>query len=208
MNRLLLIAFAVLLAAVISTSPAVAQQRNPDAPNYEISFPKYQYPATVSSLQEVDFKSLTVFWFGKDGPRRNVKLVNGGYDKDDEYHGGEYITLDLLRFLDASEEDAKYAVVDIDWRSCGGSCSESGLAQVFNVQSGYPTVVEQIRYERHAPNTGASIDAAAKTLTLTGRSSEPSANCCPKSLDVMTFTWNGKEFTFADRQRVVVRDNP
>jgi hypothetical protein len=208
MSRLLLIAFAVLLAAVIGTPPAVARQQNADAPNYEISFPRYQYQATVSSLQEVDFKSLTVFWFGKDGPRRNVKLVNGSYEKDDEYHGGEYITLDLLKFLDANEGDAKYAVIDIDWRSCGGSCSESGLAQVFNVQSGHPTVVEQIRYERHAPNTGAGIDATEKTLTLTGRSSEPSANCCPRSLDVMTFKWDGKGFTFADRQRVAVRDNP
>jgi hypothetical protein len=200
MNRLLLIPFAVLFAAVMSTSPAVAQEQNADAPNYEISFPNYRYQATVSSLQEVDFKSLTVFWFGKDGPRRNVKLVNG--------HGGEYITLDLLKFLDANEEASKYAVIDIDWRSCGGSCSEFGLAQVFNVQSGHPTVVEQIRYERHAPNTGAGIDVAGRTLTLTGRSSEPSANCCPKGLDVMTFKWNGKEFTFVDRKRVALGDNP
>lgn len=208
MNRLLLIALAILFAAVMSTAPAMTQGQNAEAPNYEISFPRYQYQATVSSLQEVDFKSLAVFWFGKDGPRRNVRLSNGSYEKDDEFHGGEYIALDLLKLLDANEGEAKYAVIDIDWRSCGGSCSESGLAQVFSVQSGRPTVVEQIRYERHASNTGASIDAAGKILTLTGRSSEPSANCCPRSLDVMTFKWDGKGFTFAERQRVAVRDNP
>lgn len=208
MSRPVFIAFAVVCAVLACASAGMAQEQNVDAPNYEISFPNYRYEATVFSLQEVNFSNLTVFWFGKNGPRREVKLTNGRYEKDDEYHGGEYITLDLMKLLDAKQKEAEYAVIDIDWRTCGGSCSESGLAQVFAVQSGHPTVVEQIRYERHAPNTGASMNAASNTLILTGRSSEPSANCCPKSLDVMSFKWHATEFTFAERKRVAVRDNP
>lgn len=208
MNRFLFIAFAVVCAVSVSAPLGVAQEQNVDAPNYEISFPNYRYEATVSSLLEVDFKNLTLFWFGKHGPRRSAKLTNGSYERNDEYHGGEYITLDLLHFLDAEQKEASFAVIDIDWRNCGGSCSESGLAQVFAVQFGHPTVVEQIRYERHAPNTGANIGAVSKVLTLTGRSSEPSANCCPKSLDVMRFKWYGSGFEFAENKRVAVPDNP
>jgi len=206
--RIPLVAFAVLFAAAMSPSAAVAQERNADLPNYEILFPNYQYQATVSSLQEVDFKNLTVFWFRKEGSPRSLKLTNGGYEKDDQYHGGEYITLDLMKFLAGNEQDARQAVIDIDWRSCGGSCSEFGLAQVFDLRSGHPTVIEQIRYERHAPNTGASMDLPSKVLTLTGRNAEPSANCCPRSLDVMSFKWSGKEFAFAERKRVAVGDSP
>jgi hypothetical protein len=76
------------------------------------------------------------------------------------------------------------------------------------LRSGHPTVVEQITYERHAPNTGATVDTGSRTITVTGRSSEPSANCCPKSLDVMTFEWKGRELAFKSSKRVALADNP
>jgi hypothetical protein len=166
-------------------------------PNYEISYPERQYAITVSSLRDLDFQNFTLFWYRNGKREPTAHLENGNFTRRDETVGGEYVTLDLVKVLEVGQ----YAVIDVSWRNCGGSCSESGLVQVFKLQSAHPTVVEQINYGRHAAGCGATFDGASGILTVTGRSSEPSPNCCPKSLDVMTFEWDGKQLVFKAGRR-------
>jgi len=185
--------FAICFALLGNWNIASAQP----SPNYETSFPHYQYPVTVSSLSNLDFQNLNMVWYRNGRRDPTAHLQNGSFERKDEVRGGEYVTLDLVKLL----QGGRYAVIDVSWRSCGGSCSESGLVQVFELQSGHPTIVEQITYERHAPGCSASFDEKSKILTVTGRSSEPSPNCCPKSLDVMSFKWDGKQFVFKTSRR-------
>jgi hypothetical protein len=208
MNRPIVRVLARLWTAAIVGSLAAAQNPEEAKPNYEISHPSYQYGVTVPSMGDVDFKNLTVFWYGRDEPMPSARLLNTTFQQKYESGGGEEITLDLLKFLSLQGEIDRRAVIDLLWRSCGGSCSENGLVQVYELRSGHPTVVEQIRYERHAPGTGIKLEAGSRVLTVTGRSSEPSPNCCPKSLDVMTFGWDGKEFIFKGNKRVALADTP
>ena len=198
----------LLCTVVIVGSLAAAQDPAEAAPNYQISHPNHQYGISVASIGDVDFKNLTVFWYRNDEPVSSARLHNGSFQQEYESGGGEDVSLDLLKFLSLQGGAEQRAFIDILWKSCGGSCSENGLVQVIELRSGHPTVVEQITYGRHAPNTGAKLDRESRTLTVTGRSSEPSPNCCPKSLDVMTFEWDGKQFIFKTSNRVALADTP
>jgi len=198
----------LLWTVAIAGSLAAAQDPAEAKPNYEISYPNYQYGITVASIEDVDFKNLTVLWHRGGKPEPSARLLNGTFRQTYEHGGGEDVTLDLLKFLNLQSETEQRAVIDILWRSCGGSCSENGLIQVFELRSRHPTVVEQITYERHAPNTGAKLETGSRILIVTGRSSEPSPNCCPKSLDVMTFEWDVQEFVFRNNKRVALANTP
>jgi len=198
--------YAVLWILVFAAPLSVAQGEPLESPNYEILFPNYQYDISASSIRNIDFKNLTVFWYRIDELRPSAELSGGSFQRRHE-GGSDDITLDLVKFLD-DPGDGRHAVIDLLWRSCGGSCSDNGLVQVFELRSGRPTVVEQIRYGRHAPETDASLDLKSKILTITGRSSEPSPNCCAKSLDVMNFEWDGQKFVFKGSNRVALPDAP
>lgn len=208
MNRPTVCVITLLWTIAIAGSLASAQDPVEATPNYKISYPNYQYGITVASIGNVDFKNLTVFWHRSDRPAPSARLLNGTFKQQYEHGGGEDVTVDLVKLLNLQGETEQRAVIDILWRSCGGSCSETGLVQVFELRSGHPTVVEQITYERHTPNTGAKLEAEPRILIVTGRSSEPSPNCCPKSLDLMSFEWDGKEFIFKSSNRVALADTP
>jgi hypothetical protein len=196
-----IVLFAGLLAFVGSL--ALAQEAAVARSSYDIFYPNYRYAARVSSIRDVDFKNLTVFWRPGDRTDRGAKLRNGAF-KNKYKNGYEGVNLDLLKFLDQRGDRAQRAVVDLAWQDCGGSCTDVGLVQVFELRSGFPTVVQEIEYDRHAPGTGVSFDPKSKILTVTGRSSDPSPNCCPKSIDVMRFEWDGQHFLFAGSKSVPV----
>ncbi len=208
MSRLTVRILIPLWVAAIAGSVALAQVPVEAAPNYQISYPNYQYGVTAASIGDIDFKNLTVVWHRADKLAWSARLLNGTFEQKYEHGGGEEVTVDLVQSLVRPSETESHAIIDILWRRCGGSCSDHGLVQVFELRSGHPTVVEQITYERHAPNTGASLDAGSGILTVTGRSSEPSPHCCAKSLDVMTFAWDGKKFIFKSSNRAAIADVP
>ena len=203
--------FAILVVGwtVLVVGPYVAAQSPTDAsPNYQLSYPIYQYGFKATSIADVDFRNLTVFWHGEDKSERRARLRDGTFEQKYADGGGEKVIIDLVQSFTPPGEAQPRAVIDILWTSCGGSCSSHGLAQVFELRSGHPTVIEQIIYERHAPDTGAKFEMQSGLLILTGRSAEPSPNCCPKSLDVMAFEWGRKEFVFKNSKRVSLADTP
>lgn len=175
--------------------PSVAQQVSARAA-YDISYPNLQYNEVVSSLRDLDFRNMKVFWHD-DG----VRLQGAAFERK---RNGTYeeVHLDLLEFPDQPAGANYYAVTDLKWADCGGSCTEVGLVQVFELQSNHPVLVQEIEYERHAAGTGAHWDQRTNTLTILGRSNDGSPNCCPQSLDVMTFRWDGKRFAFGGSTRV------
>jgi hypothetical protein len=207
MNKYLPCVATLSWSIALAGSVCAAQTPSGGMPNYQVSHPNYQYAAAVSSLQDVDFKnlkSLTTFSPSDDKPNARVDLVDGKSSHKYEADVTEIVSLDLVKFIDGGQR----AVIDIVWTNCGASCSDGGIVQVFELQANHPTVVEQIMYSRHAPNTGAKLDAESRILTVTGRSAEASPNCCPKSLDVMNFVWGDEGFILKNRKRVTLPDAP
>jgi hypothetical protein len=186
---------------------SIAQQPSTPMLSYDdISYPKYRYAASVSSLHKVDFKNLKVFWFAGEEPDSSAKLRNGAYQRKSKDNGYEKVNLDLIEFLDPPDGGEQHAVIDLEWWDCGGSCTVVGRVQVFEVQAGHPTVVQEIEYDRHAPGTGVQFDPRTQVLTIVGRSTDHTPNCCPKNLDVMRFDWDGKKFAFRGAETKPVTD--
>jgi hypothetical protein len=187
----------VLLLVIVVGRFALSQQIAGPMRSYDdISYPNYRYAASVSSLHQVDFKNLKVFWFSGEEPDSGAKLRHGAYQRKSKDNSYEKVNLDLVEFLDPPKSGEQHAVIDLKWWDCGGSCTVVGRVQVFELQSGHPTIVQEIEYDRHAPGTGVQFDPRTQALTIVGRSNDDSANCCPRNLDVIRFDWNGKRFVF------------
>lgn len=167
--------------------------------SYDETFPNYRYGMKVPSIQDLDFKNLKVSRHG-DG----VKLRDGNFKQQLKF-GYEEVHLDLLAFLDSPGGGTiNRAVIDLDWHDCDSSCTIIGRVQVFELRSGHPVVVQEIEYDRRAPGTGARFDRENQILTLTGRTDDHTPNCCPESIDVMHFEWDGKTFVFKDAKTEAV----
>jgi len=126
--------------------------------SYDISIPNYAYGIKTSSIRDVNFKNLTVFWHPGDPTERGAKLQNGSFQHRHDY-GFEGVDLDLLTFPNDESGASQSAIIDLHWKDCGGSCTELGFVQVFELRLQHPTVVQIIEYDRHAPETASTSTA-------------------------------------------------
>lgn len=174
----------------------------------DISYPNYRYAEKVSSLRDLNFRNLRVFWFPREENDNGAKLRNGRFQRkwNAGYRAYEEVRVDLVEFLGSGQTGKRSAVIDLEWWDCGGSCTHVGRIQVFELQAGHPTVIEEIEYDHNAPGTGVHYDSGTQILTVTGRSNDDSANCCPKSVDIMKFAWDGRKFVFSEGKTVPVTD--
>jgi len=195
--------FAVALFFVFVNGSSIARQVSLPAaePSYNSSYPKYRYDLRAPSLQQIDFRNLKVFWFAGEQPDSGARLRNGTFERKAD-SGYERVDLDFVKFFGSTASEEQYAVIDLKWWDCGGSCTVVGRVQVFELEAGHPTVVQEIEYDRHAPRTGSHFDARTKTLTIVGRSNDHTPNCCPKNLDVLRFDWNGERFVFRESETI------
>jgi hypothetical protein len=191
-------------------SSLLAQRVSPatDGPAYVSSFPHFRYGGEVSSLREISFRNLKAHWFSGKRSDEGLDMRNGKAEQDWKTGGHERVTLDFVEFLNSVEGDARYALIGMEWHDCGGSCTVVGLIQVFELQSGHPTVVQQIEYDREAPGTGAKLDAGKKYLTVIGRSNDHTLHCCPSTVDIMRFEWDENKLTFKNSKTVLIADKP
>jgi hypothetical protein len=161
----------------------------------DISYPNYRYQVRVSSLHSVDFQNFKVFWFDGEKPDRGARLRNGAFLR--RFDGGlERVKLHKVNFIGPPQSREQRVVMDLSWSDCGGSCTVVGLVQVFELRAGHPTVVQEIEYDAGAEKAGVQFDPRSQVLTVKARRDDETPNCCPKTLDVMRFEWNGKEFVF------------
>ena len=187
MSQRILIALLLLL-----TYSSFAQDAGLAKANYEASNLHRRYGIKVSSIHDVDFKNLKVFWHDE-----GVKLHNGSYQQKHKL-GYDEVHLGRSEFLASSEGMVDHAIIDLEWHSCRVDCAVVGRVQVFALQSEHPTLVQEIEYDRSAPGTGMRFDRQSQTLTITGRSDDHTLKCCPEHLDIMNFRWDGKSFIFRD----------
>jgi hypothetical protein len=191
-------AFLVFLLVCAGISSAVT-----DSPTLEVRYPKHSYSQQVKSIREIDFRNFELIIFGGRGKTNLVAdLRHGIFQRN--YTDGCYDWLKLasvVYFDDASGEGQK-ALVMADWVSACGSSSDFGVAQVFGIANGQPIVLQQILYNERGG--GAASSYSMKTSTLTIKSVHGWEHCCPTTLDVGTFKWNGSKFALTKTDSIPI----
>jgi hypothetical protein len=170
----------------------------PDVPAVTVSTPNRVLELIASNgVCGVDYLNTPV----SDGDT-TVPLKDGKYEQRENLGGQSVVTVKHVSCLDHGV--AERALLTTDWMSCGASCNDSGIVQVFELRDGHPVLIQQIGFDSDARGTGANFDENSQTLTITGRSNEDSPHCCPKSLDMVTYRWTGQQFVQGSYTRVPV----
>jgi hypothetical protein len=131
----------------------------------------------------------------------SVELKNGEFEQRGYL---EYYSVSLDHVFCFDHGGTRHAVVETYWTSCGGPCLTSGVVQLFAILAGHPVITQQFVFDSQAIGTGVTFDQKPIILTITGRSDDGSGHCCPKSLDVVTYHWQGTKFVRQDYKRVPV----
>jgi hypothetical protein len=164
-----------------------------EPPTFDVSYPKYSYSTRTASVKNIDFRNMNLVIFDHAGKAQlTAKLRNGRFEQHHRDGGREEVELELVKYFGSSTTGGERAFVSIDWLSVGGSSSPSGFLQVFGIKDEHPFVFQQIEYNERGEGVGSSFDARKGTLTIRGVHGWE--HCCPTTLDVGTFRWNGSRF--------------
>lgn len=153
------------------------------------------YAQAADSVHSVDFKNLRLVVF--DGNKEtNYLLRDGKYSKartnEDPFF--EEVALESAYYFDYAAQKAGHALVVFDDSAASGSSTDDGIVQVFAIKRGHPVVLQQFRFDKQAPGTEVKFDAGKNILTITARSRDDSAHCCPENIDRAVYRWNGSTF--------------
>src|ERR1039457_5924524 len=178
-------AFLLFLLVCFGISSAIS-----DSATFEVRYPQYSYNQRVNSLHEIDFRNFALIIFGGRGKTNLVaKLRNGIFQRDYPNACHDWLKLASVKYFDDANAEGQKALVMADWVSACGSSSDIGVVQVFEIANGRPDVLQQIEYNERGNGATSSFDV--KTGTLTIKSVHGWEHCCPTTLDVGTFKWNG-----------------
>jgi hypothetical protein len=146
-----------------------------------MSAPDYRYSVSASSLDQVDFKNLRVFFQPGDPSDRGVALRKGKFRK--HLQGGyEEVSLESVEFFKSQSGNEQFALISLYWMDCGGSCTTLGKIQVFALREGHPRIIQQIEYDRHAEGTSDSFKPWNGHLVIVGRGNDDSAKLLSQTL--------------------------
>ena len=192
-----------LCSVSLQVSPLLAQASpipyGPDGPSFHLRSYSYVYPNSYRSMHDVDFENLKVA-LGNDenGKPSLVQLRNGGREVKFRIGGYDSIYLGGVHFLSSDEPGREYALTVYEEDSAGGSSSQWGIAQVFELAEGRLRVTQMIDWDLHYGGPYGPLDEFdEKTNTLSFRSAhyQPGdGHCCVSSFDVVTYRWDGRAF--------------
>jgi hypothetical protein len=112
---------------------------------------------------------------------------------DREYPvGHDWVKLVRVKYFDFTNGQPRRALVMVDYETSAGSSSAFGILQVLELASEHPLVLQQIEYNAGGEGVGSSFDVKSGILKVKGV--DGWEHCCPSSLDVGTFKWNGSRF--------------
>jgi hypothetical protein len=177
---------------------ATAQQwPSQNGPSVKVSFPNTLHSAKAENVCAVDFRNIRLV--------RNAhfaaRLRGGKYDHR-ESGGFKSVRLKSIDCMDDQDGVPRYAIVKSEWAYGGGSANDECVVQLFMLRSGNLVVTQQLEFDCSALTTGATLDTKSQKLTVRARSDEPSAHCCAKSLDVVTYLWHDNRFIRSGFRRV------
>jgi hypothetical protein len=167
------------------------------SPNVDISAPDRPLDVEADHACAVNFRNVRVPVGSADF---NVLLKDGTYEEKDGTTTQDVNLDHVFCFNQGTTEE--HALVVLNWTGCGASCNSTGIVQLFAVRAKRPVITQEFTFDSDALGAGTKFDENSLTLTITGRSDDESAHCCPESLDVVTYRWQGSKFERQGYERV------
>lgn len=196
--------FTLLLLAVVTPSPPQSQASSAVA----IVEPNYGYTQPINSLRQLDFMNFDFVIFDVDGqPARHVSLENGEYHERQDQSASD-LTLGPVDYFGVGRLSVKHEPTEVllTFRELdlGGSSADAAIVQVLKMDKHHLYVVQQFTFDQQAPGAGVSFDAKTGRLIIKARTNDDSPACCPRSLELISFRWNGREFKQESAQTLPV----
>jgi hypothetical protein len=173
-----------------------AQKLTPPEPqlSYYSVTPSFEYHHRYNSIGEVDFRNLELNIFDAKGKVRvQAKLKNGIYETSGMPR--DWVALNGVSYFDFQDGKPRYALVSFLWTWTGADASSYGGVQVFTIQNGWLTVVQQVFFTARHAGAGAIFDSATGVLLVSSSHYvQVDARCCPSHQDVIRYVWAGHDF--------------
>lgn len=170
-------------------------------PTFDVVSASYSYPSSYRSIREVEFKNLTLNVLEEKAKPERYRLKNGRCETDD-HPGHTSVELGGIHYLSPGEAGREYAMALYSMNSVGGSSSQEGIAQVFELSSKRLRVTQQISWDLHFGGPWAPFDSYdEKTTTFVIRTAHylpGDAHCCVSAVDIVTLRWNRSRFVQVD----------
>lgn len=190
--------------------PAPAQKLVPPEP--ELSFytvaPAFEYHHHYDSISAVDFRNQELNIFDAKGKVRvRARLKDGIYES-----GGmprDWVAVNNISYFDFQGGKPRYALVGFLWTATGADASSYGGVQLFTIQNGWLTVVQQIFFTARHAGAGAIFDSATGVLLVSSSHYlQMDAHCCPSRQDLIRYVWSGHDFRQRDMRTLPVAPPP
>jgi hypothetical protein len=186
-----------LLVCQLSAQSYSVPYDSPGGPTLHITSPSYAYPSNYQSIRQVDFRNLTLNIFFEKANRLRYRLKNGRCETDD-HPGQTSVELRSIHNLSSEKGGRQHALVLYFIDSVGGSSSQDGVAQVFELSDEHLRVTQQIEWDLRFGGPWGPFDTFdEKTMTFLVRTAHylpGDAHCCLSAIDVVRLSWNGRRF--------------
>jgi len=160
--------------------------------------PNFEYHRRVNSVAAVDFRNLELNIFDAQGKVRvKAKLKDGVYESSGMPR--DWVAANNISYFDFQTGKPRFALVSFLWTATGADASSYGGVQLFTVQNGWLTVVQQIFFTARHAGAGAVFDPATGALFVnSSHYVHVDPHCCPSQQDVIRYAWSGHDFRQVD----------
>jgi hypothetical protein len=193
------------LVLLLFVLPVGAQKIVPPEP--ELSFytvsPAFEYHHHYNSINAVDFRNQELNIFDAKGKVRvRAQLKDGIYESSAMPR--DWVAVNNICYFDFQGGKPRYALLSFLWTATGADASSYGAVQLFTIQNGWLTVVQQIFFTARHAGAGAVFDSATGVLFVdSSHYLQVDAHCCPSQQDVIRYAWRGHDF-----QQVAIKTFP
>ena len=202
---------AVASLLVLLLWPGARAQKNvspePELAYYSLS-PQFEYHRRLDSVSAVDFRSLELNIFDAKGKvRLTAKLKDGIYQTSGMPRN--WVAINSISYFDFQAGKPRYVLVSFLWTWTGADAASYGGVQLFTIQNGWLTVVQQIFFSARHAGAGATFDPATGALFVnSSHYLQVDAHCCPSRQDVIRYAWSGHDFRQVDLKTFPVAAPP
>ncbi len=156
----------------------------------------YTYKDTAfSSIRAVNFKNLSVFdCCDEHGNFDALGTLKNGRLSEKNKDGIRELWLDSVRYFDFKNGKPQKALALFFEFSAGGSSSEGGTFEVFEINTEHHLYIKQ-QIEFDSRGAGKSIfNSETGILTVRSIREDSGPHCCPTEKEIAKFQWNGSVF--------------
>jgi hypothetical protein len=194
---MLSVATSLLLLVTLAAPAQKTVSPEPELAYYSVS-PAYEYHRRFDSVSAVDFRNLELNIFDTKGKVRvTAKLKDGIYQTSGMPR--DWVAINSISYFDFQAGKPRYALLSFLWTWTGADAASYGGVQLFTIQNGWLTMVQQIFFTARHAGAGATFDPATGALFVnSSHYLQVDAHCCPSRQDVVRYAWSGHDFRQVD----------